>query len=596
MAALSVSWALIPVGGTQSAGSIPLALVAIAVSLAGSLTGLYRGRWPLGSFDESAALIGVGALAAGGLAAGLTALGQPPTAAMILLTGMGATALTGVLRHLLRRKDLQEARPDGTELTRAVVFGAGIGGELAVRTMLRDAESPFLPVAMLDDDPTKHRMRIDGVQVMGGRDDLEAVIRRTDATTMVIAVPSADGRLVSELFDLGHDFGLEVRVLPSADDLFGRRVRLNDIRELRESDLLGRHRISTDINSIAGYLSGKTVLITGAGGSIGSELSRQVHNYGPAKLHLLDRDESALHAVQLSIHGRAMLDSDELVLADIRDRVRLDEVFADVKPDVVFHAAALKHLPLLERYSGEALKTNVQATVHLLELSQQYGVEHFINVSSDKAADPISVLGYSKRLSERLTSHMDHLARGSFVSVRFGNVLGSRGSVLSAFHQQVLADKPLTVTHPEVARYFMTVEEAVELVIQAAAIGTGGEVLVLDMGEPVKIVDVARRLAAQAGKEAQIVYTGMRPGEKLCEDLFSAREKSSPTVHTLINRALVPAIDPELVMHLDPAVGTPLVTERLIKLCEVGLEESNEFDRLDPAQTAVQTTVSEATV
>ncbi|MCP3934101.1 MAG: polysaccharide biosynthesis protein [Actinomycetia bacterium] len=568
--ATSLAWAMDQTDGPSSAGIPEFILVAIALTTAGLTTGLYRGRWRLGSFEESSAVAAVGFVTSCTFAGLLAILHTTPTPAELTITGLGGTGVMSIYRTLLRRRDLREVRPSSPDLISTIVFGAGTGGELAVRAMLRDPSSPYLPVAILDDDLSKHRMRIDGVPVIGGRGRLEVAIASSGATMMIIAVPSASGQLISELFDLGHELGLDVRALPTAEDLFGRRVRIDDIRELRESDLLGRHRIETDVNSIAGYVSGRRVLITGAGGSIGSELSRQVSRYGPSKLFLLDRDESALHAVQLSIHGRALLDSDELVLANIRDRDRLEQVFDETKPDVIFHAAALKHLPLLERFPAEALQTNTQATVNLLELAALHGVSHFINVSSDKAADPISVLGYSKRLSERLTSFMDECASGQYVSVRFGNVLGSRGSVLTAFHKQALAGAPLTVTHPEVARYFMTVEEAVELVIQAGAIGTGGEVLVLDMGEPVRIVDVARRLAAQAGREAEIVYTGLRPGEKLVEDLFASSEVPSPTAHELIKSAPVPSLDPALVMMLDTNTEPAEVVNTLWALCENG--------------------------
>jgi FlaA1/EpsC-like NDP-sugar epimerase len=569
MAATSVAWALAPSPTSTDASLLTLAAAAVAMAFAGFGTGLHRGRWAIGSFDETTA-IGVAAIFATGSLGGMTALANDdPSLARLAIVGLGGAAIMGIARSLIRRRTSHDMRPVPGSTATAIVFGAGTGGELAVRAMTRDHASPYLPGVILDDDIDKHRMRIDGVPVLGGRDQMQRAIDATGATIMIIAVPSADGALISELFDLGHAHRLEVRVLPPASDLFGRQVKIADIRELRESDLLGRHRIETDVNSIADYLSGKRVLITGAGGSIGSELSRQVHRYGPSKLFLLDRDESALHAVQLSIHGRAMLDDDELVLANIRERDRMREVFEQTRPDVVFHGAALKHLPILERFPSEALQTNVHATVHLLDMAKEFGVTHFINVSSDKAADPISVLGYTKRLSERLTAWMDAEANGRYVSVRFGNVLGSRGSVLTAFHQQVLSGQPLTVTHPEVSRYFMTVEEAVELVIQAGAIGTGGEVLVLDMGQPVKILDVARRLAAQAGAEANIVYTGMRPGEKLTEDLFAAGEEQHRTRHELINSAPVAGIDPLMVLQVSPLERPDDLRMALIALCAI---------------------------
>ncbi|MEE6274663.1 polysaccharide biosynthesis protein, partial [Georgenia sp. MJ206] len=300
----------------------------------------------------------------------------------------------------------------------------------------------------------------------------------------------------------------------------------------------------TDISSIAGYLTGRRVLVTGAGGSIGSELARQVHKFGPAELILLDRDESALHGVQLSIYGQGLLDTPDIVLCDIRDREALEAVFARHTPEVVFHTAALKHLPMLEQYPDEAWKTNVMGTLNLLELSGLYGVSQFVNISTDKAANPTSVLGRTKRIAEQLTAWQASEATGSYLSVRFGNVLGSRGSMLHTFNAQIEGGGPVTVTHPDVTRYFMTIPEACELVIQAAAIGRDGEVLVLDMGEPVKILDVARRLIAHSGKEVEIVFTGLREGEKLDEDLFSVDEAGDRPFHPLISHVAVPATDP----------------------------------------------------
>ena len=257
---------------------------------------------------------------------------------------------------------------------------------------------------------------------------------------------------------------------------------------------------------------------------------------------MLDRDESALHGVQLSIDGRALLDTPEVVVADIRDRERIYEVFEDERPDVVFHAAALKHLPLLEQYPGEGIKTNVLGTLNVLDAAVSVGVDRFVNISTDKAADPENVLGYTKRVAERLTAHKSCESSGVYVSVRFGNVLGSRGSVLETFRSQIAAGGPLTVTHPDVTRYFMTVEEAVQLVTQAGALGRPGEVLVLDMGEPVRIDDVARRLAAEANHPIEIVYTGLRPGEKLHERLFGHQEDDERPEHPMIAHVGVPAL------------------------------------------------------
>lgn len=314
--------------------------------------------------------------------------------------------------------------------------------------------------------------------------------------------------------------------------------------------MLGRTPIETDLEEIAGYLADKVVLITGAGGSIGSEIARQVHSFGPKELVCLDRDESALHAVQLSIYGKGLLDTPDMVLCDIRDSQALERVFAQHRPDVVFHAAALKHLPMLEQYPEEGWKTNVLGTLNVLECAADYGVQHFVNISTDKAADATSVLGKTKRKAEELTSWFARQGHGSYVSVRFGNVLGSRGSVLFTFHEQIRQGGPVTVVDPEITRYFMTIPEACQLVIQAGAIGDPGDVLVLDMGEPVKILDVARRLIRKSGKQVDIAFTGLRPGEKLHEVLFSTGENEGDTEHPLISRVRVPAIPPQVVRQL----------------------------------------------
>jgi len=310
--------------------------------------------------------------------------------------------------------------------------------------------------------------------------------------------------------------------------------------------------VRTDVALVREHIAGKRVLVTGAGGSIGAELCRQLDRFGPAELIMLDRDESALHAIQLALRGRALLDTEETVLADIRDQRRIREVFGRFRPEIVFHAAALKHLPLLEGCPAEALKSNVWGTLTVLQAAAEHGVQSFINISTDKAANPVSVLGYSKRITERLTAHMSARAGGTYLSVRFGNVLGSRGSVLTALSAQVAAGGPVTVTDPEVSRYFMLADEAVHLVLQAAVIGRGGEVLVLDMGEPVRIADIARRLVASTGRDLDIVFTGLRPGEKLTEDRLGHAETDHRPCHPLICQVPVPALDPGEVTALDP--------------------------------------------
>ena len=454
---------------------------------------LYRGRYRYGSFDEvsglSAAVISVGLI--------LTAFDyfafedRAVPASTPLVGSLVALILMFAARYVWRYMLERSLRPDEATATKTLIFGAGDGGTQVVQSMIRDPYSIYLPVGILDDDPMLQNRRVSGVHVMGTRNDIGTAAGKTGATTLIIAIARANAALIRDVNAIASGAGLAVKVIPSVSEIIDGKITSADIRDINEADLLGRHQIETDLDAIAHTLRGKRVLVTGAGGSIGSELCRQIHRYDPAELIMLDRDESALHAVQLSLHGRALLDDDSTVLADIRDEARVHEVFAERRPEVVFHAAALKHLPLLEKYPAEAVKSNVWGTLTVLRAAQAIGVGTFVNISTDKAANPISVLGYSKRIAERLTAQMAAETDGTFLSVRFGNVLGSRGSVLTAFASQIEVGGPVTVTDPDVTRYFMTVQEAVQLVIQAAAIGRDGEALVLDMGEPVRIADVA---------------------------------------------------------------------------------------------------------
>jgi FlaA1/EpsC-like NDP-sugar epimerase len=384
---------------------------------------------------------------------------------------------------------------------------------------------------------------------------------------MIIAIPSAGSVLIRELTEYAEAAGLTVRVLPPVSELFTVQVRVTDIRPITQADLLGRRAIDTDFESMAEYITGRRVLVTGAGGSIGSELCRQLYQYAPAELIMLDRDESGLHQVQLSIEGSALLNSRALVVCDIRDVDALRNVFDEHRPEVVFHAAALKHLSLLEMWPAEAIKTNVTGTLNVLTVAHETGVAQLVNISTDKAADPTSVLGYTKRLAERLTATIGKVTRGEFISVRFGNVLGSRGSVLTVFDAQVAAGGPVTITDPEATRYFMTVQEAVQLTIQAGALGQRGQVLILEMGEPVRIADVANRLIAQSPRPVSIIYTGLRRGEKLHEALFGADDSVKHKVHPLIVSADVPTIELDALQNINVQLRAEELHEVLIRLC-----------------------------
>jgi FlaA1/EpsC-like NDP-sugar epimerase len=455
------------------------------------------------------------------------------------------------------------ARPAAPSAVPIIVFGAGEAGAQLIHRLATQPGAAYRPVAILDDDPDKRRLRIAGVPVAGDRTRLAEVAARTGARVLVIAIARPSGGVIRDLTATAERCGLVPKVIPSVRELLTGGARIEGVRDPRISDLLGRRPVSTDVAAVGGLVAGRRVLVTGAGGSIGSELCRQLHRFAPAELIMLDRDESALHAVQLALSGRALLESDETVLADIRDPRRVREVFERFRPQIVFHAAALKHLPLLENSPAEALKSNVRGTLTVLEAAAACGVTSFVNISTDKAASPASVLGYSKRIAERLTAQLAARTGAAYLSVRFGNVLGSRGSVLTALSAQVAAGGPVTVTHPDVSRYFMTADEAVQLVLQAAAIGRGGEVLVLDMGEPVRIADIARRLASGGDRDVEIVFTGLRPGEKLAEDLLGPGETDSRPCHPLISQVPVPPLDPAEVTALDPEADTAKLRQEL---------------------------------
>lgn len=541
------------------------AIAVVAQALVGLVVGLYTGRWRYGSFEEVAGLTVAAVVTTGtALAANIAAPLQfvPHTA----VGGGGIVALTLMAGARFSWRSTFDRRRRPREATsRLLVFGAGEAAVSLLTSLLRTPTSPYLPVALLDDDPAKRRLRIKGVPVVGTSETIAAAAAEHRADALLIAIPSADAELIRRVTEPAEAAGLAVNVLPSVSQLMGHEVGPSDIHPVTIADLLGRREVDTDLGAIADYLTGKRVLVTGAGGSIGSELCRQIHRFAPAELVMLDRDESALHAVQLSIEGQALLESPDLVLADLRDEERIRLLLLERRPHVVFHAAALKHLTLLERQPVEALKTNVFGTLTMLLASAEAGVERFVNVSTDKAADPTSVLGSSKRVAERLTAHVAATTPGTFMSVRFGNVLGSRGSVLGTFQTQVGAGGPITVTHRDVTRYFMTVEEAVQLTIQAGAIGRDGEVLVLDMGTPVRIVEVAERLAATSPRPVEIVFTGLRPGEKLHEVLKGGDELGETRQHPLIEHIPVPPLSPGEVQGVDwSAIG--LVAHRLARL------------------------------
>lgn len=534
------------------------ALAVVTHLIGGFLVGPYRVGHKRGSFEETADVARGGAFSMVILALVILPFNWlqiprslPFTAPFFAVAGMFA------LRFIIRSYRWgQTASPEDS--APVIIYGAGDGGRQLIRALQSSppGEQRYLPIAVLDDDPRKRRLKIDGVRVRGGLSKMAAVAEQTGAGTVVIAMPSAGSATIAPISEEARAAGLKTLVMPHLNNLLS-TPRATDLRQLNLEDLLGRGRVELDAEAIMRAINGKRVLVTGAGGSIGAELCRQLQKFTPAKLVLLDRDESALHGTQMSMTGRALLDDGTLALCDIRDPEALHAVFEREQPEVVFHAAALKHLTLLEQYPLEGWKSNVVGTLNVLNVAHAVGVQTFVNISTDKAANPSCVLGYSKRIAERLTAGFATRGGGTYVSVRFGNVLGSRGSVITAFTAQIERGGPVTVTHPDVERYFMLIPEACQLVLQASAIGNQGEVMVLEMGTPVKIVEVAKTLIELSGKDdIEIVYTGLRPGEKMSEELFIPGEHIQSSEHPLVNHVVVPAITQDKVLAAPTADAT----------------------------------------
>ncbi|MEI6623133.1 MAG: nucleoside-diphosphate sugar epimerase/dehydratase [Actinomycetes bacterium] len=508
-------------------------LASVLFVVFGLIFGIYRGRYRACSFDElrhlgystilTAAILSAGTLL---VSEGVVPLSSPSVTCLLGLCVMVST------RVLVRSYRERQGYPFAAEPV--IMFGCGEAGGQLVRAMSRDSNSPYRAVAFLDDAPNKRNLRLEGVPVRGTREALGEVARALDSRILIVSIATADSDLLNDLARRCEEADVRMLVVPPVSQLVHQRVQLRDIRDVDTADLLGRVPVQIDNSAILGLIKDQRVLITGAGGSIGSEICRQVARFAPAQLMMLDRDESALHAVKLSIFGQALLADDDLILADVRDRDRMMEVFELRRPSVVFHAAALKHLSLLENAPAEAIKTNVLGTANVVDAAIASGCSLFVNISTDKAANPISVLGYSKRITERITAAAAKDATGQYVSVRFGNVLGSRGSVLITFAEQIRRGGPVTITDPDVTRFFMTIPEAVLLVLQAAVCGHSGQVLILDMGKPIRIEAVAQQLIRSAGGGIAITYTGLNPGEKLHEDLLGEGEQQDRPSHPKI--------------------------------------------------------------
>ncbi|HEX5799364.1 MAG TPA: nucleoside-diphosphate sugar epimerase/dehydratase [Gaiellaceae bacterium] len=450
-------------------------------------------------------------------------------------------------RTIIERPQTSSLVARGKEV---IVVGAGDAAQLMVKEMLRSPAIGYTPIGLVDDDPRKKNMRLHGIRVLGTSDELQRILHDRRPDELLIAIPSASGELRRRIVEVASDAGVPVKTLPGLHELIaGDEALTRQIRPVQVEDLLGREPVETDVAAISSYLEGKTVLVTGAGGSIGSELCRQIARAEPARIVMVEQGESALFDIERELVDERDFVAGVPVLADVRNRRRLHDVFDRYRPDVVFHAAAYKHVPLMEANPLVSVANNVLGTRNVADAAIAHGVERFVLISTDKALNPYSVYGQTKTLCEWIVgSHgeRDEVAT-KFVAVRFGNVLNSAGSVIPLFRRQIERGGPVTVTDPEMTRFFMTIPEAVALVVQAGAIGGRGQIYVLEMGEPIRILDLARNMIRLSGKEPEvdvaITFIGARPGEKTHEELFAAGERWEPTTHPSIVALDVSPVD-----------------------------------------------------
>ena len=521
---------------------LPFALTIVV--LANWAIGLYGQLWRHASIHEARRLVLSGSIITGALFL-LEALERRMPLSVVFTGSVLATFLMALLRFQSRLFSFRRATEQ--EGLRVVVIGAGDAGASLVADMLRSPRAGFRPVAVLDDDAARHGRTFMGLGVLGGIDQLPEVVKATGAHLAVFAMTNAPQLTIRRAAAAAEAADVALKIIPGMGSAMRGGASLRDVRDVRIEDLLGREQIVTDLEAVTAMLRGRRVLVTGAGGSIGSEIARQVARCSPERVILLDHDETHLHDVAAGLDGPIVQ-----VLADIRNRRQMNAVFKTHRPTVVFHAAAHKHVPLLEAHPAEAVQTNVLGTSNLLDSALEVGVERFVMISTDKAVYPSSVMGASKRICEQIVINRapEHAA---FCAVRFGNVLGSRGSVVPTFMRQIEAGGPVTVTDRRMTRFFMSIEEAVQLVLQAGALAnpnTGGEVFMLDMGEPVQIYDLAERMIRLSGRkpgtDIEIRISGIRPGEKLAEELMALDERESPTAHPSIRSVAPIAIDPDV--------------------------------------------------
>ncbi len=499
---------------------------------------LYNRIWQYASIGELLSILGATTGSVIIIIAGIEVFGLPTLPRSVyILSWVGINLLIGTSRlswRLFRDYHLNISRSG----QRVLIVGAGDAGAMLVREIQSNPDLGLQAVAFVDDDPNKINKMMLGLSVKGSRSEIPYLVEQLDLDEIIIAMPSVGGQVVREIIDICKQTSVSLKILPNIYHSANGANMISHIRNVQMEDLLGRDPVAIDLMQVSGYINNKTVLITGAGGSIGSELCRQIVRFKPRLLVIMDFCENNLFDIEMELQDADVESRIAMELLDVKHRDNLEAAFVRYRPQVVFHAAAYKHVPIMERHPEEAIYNNVLGTKNVAELSDKYGAETFILISSDKAVNPSSVMGATKRIAELIIKDINRSSSTRFAAVRFGNVLGSRGSVIPTFKKQIERGGPVTVTHPDMKRFFMTIPEAVELVIQAGAIAAGGEVFVLDMGAAVKIADLAKDLIRlygyEPGRDIEITYTGIRPGEKLYEELFSGREEMAATRHQRI--------------------------------------------------------------
>ncbi len=457
---------------------------------------------------------------------------------IFVLDFFGTVLVLGSLRMLIRLYNEEFRTIEGGRLKRFLIVGAGNAGEALLREVHRMAVEQYEVIGFIDDDPAKQGMSIHGITVLGTVEQLSKICLERNIEEIAIAIPSATHKQLRRVIQICEGTKVRFRTVPSITDIASGKFKVSQIRDVDINDLLGREEVELDTEILEKYLADKIILVTGAGGSIGAEMCRQVCNFRPKLLLLVEQAENPLFFIDQELAGRVPAVETLPIVCDITDQSRVEQIFEQYRPEVVIHAAAHKHVPLMELNPGEAIKNNIIGTKCVAEAADKYGTRSFVMISTDKAVNPTSIMGSTKRLAEMYIQDLNTRSQTDFITVRFGNVLASTGSVVPIFKSQIAQGVPLTVTHPEMRRYFMTIPEASQLVLQAAAMGHGGEIFLLDMGEPVKIVDLARELIIlsgfRPGEDIEITFSGMRPGEKLFEELSIKGEDMQPTRHPKI--------------------------------------------------------------